>query len=152
MNLCTKNGGLEQCVSEAMPQNEKDEIFDILLASLPEMIHRISVLFCWPKYFFLIYFFFWKLALTLCSVCIIVSIKMYSQGEHLIFSIIMSMSCLDNKKGKEDWLLRLKASEKKWRRNDKIIILGHTVIQKKWELSKDIIERWCRNKGNSSSF
>ena len=109
-------------------------------------------LFSWPKYFFSDLFFCWKLALTLCSVCIIVSIKMYSQGEHLIFSIIMSMSCLDNKKGKEDWLLRLKASEKKWRRNDKIIILGHTVIQKKWELSKDIIERWCRNKGNSSSF
>ena len=103
---------------------------------------------CWSKWAF----FFWKLALTTCTVCIIVSIKMYSQGEHLIFSIIMSMSCLDNKKGKEDWLLRLKASEKKWRRNDKIIILGHTVIQKKWELSKDIIERWCRNKGNSSSF
>ena len=117
-----------------------------------KMIHRISVLFSWPKYFFSDLFFCWKLALTLCSVCIIVSIKMYSQGEHLIFSIIMSMSCLDNKKGKEDWLLRLKASEKKWRRNDKIIILGHTVIQKKWELSKDIIERWCRNKGNSSSF
>ena len=115
-----------------------------------KMIHRISVLFCWPIFSDL--FFCWKLALTLCSVCIIVSIKMYSQGEHLIFSIIMSMSCLDNKKGKEDWLLRLKASEKKWRRNDKIIILGHTVIQKKWELSKDIIERWCRNKGNSSSF
>ena len=31
-----KKWGLEQCVSEAMPQNEKDEIFDILLASLPE--------------------------------------------------------------------------------------------------------------------
>ena len=116
-----------------------------------KMIHRISSFFL-AKIFFSDLFFCWKLALTLCSVCIIVSIKMYSQGEHLIFSIIMSMSCLDNKKGKEDWLLRLKASEKKWRRNDKIIILGHTVIQKKWELSKDIIERWCRNKGNSSSF
>ena len=116
-----------------------------------KMIHRISSFFL-AKTFFSGLFFCWKLALTLCSVCIIVSIKMYSQGEHLIFSIIMSMSCLDNKKGKEDWLLRLKASEKKWRRNDKIIILGHTVIQKKWELSKDIIERWCRNKGNSLSF
>ena len=116
-----------------------------------KMIHRISFFFL-AKIFFSDLFFCWKLALTLCSVCIIVSIKMYSQGEHLIFSIIMSMSCLDNKKGKGDWLLRLKASEKKWRRNDKIIILGHTVIQKKWELSKDIIERWCRNKGNSSSF
>ena len=184
MDFWIKNwtfGTVYVCCTRAMPDYatkwKRDEIFDILLASLDmftwNMIHRISanLLPCLqfhsePKQAFFLYFlgflwlsdFLWLQGAFIfatgnwhwhwhfCIIIIIVSL-LYSQGiEHLIFSVIMSMSYLSiltNKKGKArlatSSVVSIEDIRKEWRRSavEEVVLIRLSFSTTLCELTKN---------------